>query len=119
VGFHFYEPVLGMPQKVCTENVLRSCFVSHKGDVSPCVMTNLSVCPNASLEHWVSGSSHAVERLVFGNVNRQSLQEIWHSNAAREFRRALERRIESKDSGPQSWPSTCRHCFKLYERLAG
>ena len=118
VGLHYYEPDLGTPQKICTENVLRSCFVSHRGDVSPCVMTNLSVIPDAALEHHVRGDSLALERLVFGNVNRQSLQDIWRSKAARDFRRSFQRRIELEHPGLSTLPGPCGHCYKLYEKLA-
>jgi MoaA/NifB/PqqE/SkfB family radical SAM enzyme len=119
VGLHYYEPDLSEPQRLCTENVLRSCFVSHRGDVSPCVMTNLSVYPNATFAHCLRGDSHTLERLYFGNVNRQSLPEIWRSEAALGFRRSFQRRIELEDPDPLSLPSPCRHCYKLYERLAG
>jgi MoaA/NifB/PqqE/SkfB family radical SAM enzyme len=44
IGFHTYGPQGGeRPEPACTENVLASCFVSVRGDVSPCVMTNLGL----------------------------------------------------------------------------
>jgi MoaA/NifB/PqqE/SkfB family radical SAM enzyme len=44
IGFHAYGPGGGeRPEPACTENVLASCFVSVRGDVSPCVMTNLGL----------------------------------------------------------------------------
>jgi len=119
VGLHYYEPDLSAPQKVCTENVLRSCFVSHRGDVSPCVMTNLSVLPRATLQYHMGGIERGFEHMLFGNVNRQSLQEIWCSKAARDFRETFQQRIEMEDPGTQTLPGPCRHCYKLYERLAG
>jgi len=119
VGLHYYLADLSALQKVCTENVLRSCFVSHRGEVSPCVMTNLSVQPSTALQYHMGGSVHGLEHLLFGSVNQQSLQEIWRSKAARDFRGAFQRRIELEDPGPQSLPKPCRHCYKMYERLAG
>ena len=118
VELHYYMPDLSAPQKICTENVLRSCFVSHNGDVSPCVMTNLSVRSDATLNHYVRGNSHALERLVFGNVNRDSLQNIWRGEAAKSFRRAFQRRIEVEHLEQEHLPGPCQHCYKLYERLA-
>lgn len=118
IGLHYYEPDLSNPQKVCTENVLRSCFVSHQGDVSPCVMTNLSVRSGTALEHNVCGDWHVLEQMNFGNVKRRSLEEVWRSDAARTFRQSFQRRIELEYPEQAGLPGPCRHCYKLYERLA-
>lgn len=118
MGLHYYEPDLSNPQKVCTENVLRSCFVSHQGDVSPCVMTNLSVQSDAALEHNVSGNWQPLKQIAFGNVHRESLEDVWRSRAAKAFRQSFHRRIELQNPEQVRLPSPCRHCYKLYERLS-
>lgn len=116
IGLHYYAPDLSAPQAVCTENVLKSCFVSHRGDVSPCVMANLNVRAGCSPSHRFGGRSHALQRLVFGNVKRESFDDIWHGEAARAFRRAFERRLDEADPGQRHLPEPCRTCYKLYER---
>ena len=118
IEVNYYVPDLSAPQPVCTENVLRSCFVSHTGDVSPCVMTNFSVQPSSPLEHRFRSRSCALTNCVFGNVHRQSLADIWHDTAARGFRAAFEKRLQMDNPGTQYLPSPCSHCYKLFECLS-
>ena len=117
IEFHYYVPDLGSPQPVCTENVLRSCFISYNGDVSPCVMTKLSVQPSTPLEHMFGAASCTLTNCLFGNVNRQSLADIWHGVAARGFRAAFEKRLGMKNPGVRHLPDPCRHCYKLFEHV--
>jgi MoaA/NifB/PqqE/SkfB family radical SAM enzyme len=117
IDFNYYVPDLGSPQPVCTENVLRSCFISHNGDVSPCVMTNISVQPSSPLEHRSRTGSCALTNCLFGNVNQQSLADIWYDTAARGFRAAFEKRLSMKNPGVRYLPDRCRHCYKLFEHV--
>jgi MoaA/NifB/PqqE/SkfB family radical SAM enzyme len=117
IHFDYYSPDTSSPQPICTENVLRSCFISRNGDVSPCVMTNLSVQPSSPLEQRFGTRSCTLSNCVFGNVNQQSLVEIWHDAAARRFRAAFEKRLRVKNPGVRHLPDPCRHCYKLFEHL--
>lgn len=116
-GLHFYAytPRGRGAEPVCTENVLKSCFVSVLGDVSPCVMTNLGLEGEARAAHWFRGGEHPIQTIVFGNVADQSLREIWQSKIAREFRDLFRERLWQGSRGTQGLPSPCRHCYKLFE----
>jgi MoaA/NifB/PqqE/SkfB family radical SAM enzyme len=128
------------PEPACTENVLGSCFVSARGDVSPCVMANLgweaaecapgtTVVPEPARgcnrrpipgsasgsvhTHWFRGREVPLERLVLGNVGNRSLKEIWQSEPAREFREVYRQRLSGRQGG--ILPAPCRHCYKLLQ----
>lgn len=130
IGFHTYGPEGGeRPEPACTENVLASCFVSVRGDVSPCVMTNLGLgtgeepggvrAPEfgdeATPTHWFRGSRAPLPSLVFGNVEQASLKEIWHSSAARRFREVVRERLAGGVRNTEGLPGPCIHCYKLFQ----
>jgi hypothetical protein len=56
-----------------------------------------------------------MERFLFGNVNEQTLPEIWKSEKARLFRAAFEQRLKEKYPGTSYLPPPCSHCYKLLE----
>jgi MoaA/NifB/PqqE/SkfB family radical SAM enzyme len=97
----------------CSENVLRSCFVSTAGNVSPCVMTNLGLRSGAEARYRFQGKSFPAEALVFGSLKDASLDEIWQGSKARDFRRVFRRRIWEGTVGREGLPEPCRTCWKL------
>ena len=115
IELYYHRPDNRDCRSACTENVLRSCFVSHRGDVSPCVLTNFSIREASAPSHFFRGRAHPVELLVFGNVHRQDLGEIWDSAQARAFRAAFERRLTQQRPDPSELPAPCRRCYKLFE----
>jgi MoaA/NifB/PqqE/SkfB family radical SAM enzyme len=117
IDFYYCRPDRQEPHAVCTENVLRSCFLSYRGDVSPCVLTNLSTRQGSTPTCSFRGRAYPVERLVFGNVRKQSLDEIWHSTQARAFRTAFELRLKRRHPVPRDLPLPCRQCYKLLEGM--
>jgi len=116
IGLHYDMPDLLKPCPVCKENVLRSCFVSYQGDVSPCVVTNLNVKDGASLTHYFEGRAYHLQKYIFGNVNERSLQEIWTSSEARQFRENFQRRLSMEEPGTSHLEAPCQQCYKLLER---
>lgn len=121
IGFHTYGPEGGEgPEPACTENVLASCFVSVRGDVSPCVMTNLGLGrgeePGAGQRPERGGSGAPLPSLIFGNVREASLKEIWHSSAARRFREVFRERLAGGVRNTKGLPGPCIHCYKLFQR---
>jgi MoaA/NifB/PqqE/SkfB family radical SAM enzyme len=116
IALHYHMPDLENPCPLCTENVLRTCFVSYRGDVSPCVMTNLSVKGGAAPLHYFQDQAYALENLAFGNINETSLREIWNAKEARGFRADFEKRLGMKAPGMRYLPAPCQHCYKLLER---
>lgn len=116
IELHYHTPELENPCPVCTENVLRTCFVSYRGDVSPCVMTNLSVKDGTAPIDYFKGQAHSRENYIFGNINEHSLLEIWNSPMARRFREGFEKRLGIKEPGMRYLETPCQHCYKLLER---
>lgn len=113
---HYYGPGIGAPHAVCKENVLNACFVSYRGDVSPCVFTNLSLSREKQVRHYFQAKTYRVEPLLFGNINNNSLVDIWNSTKARNFRTAFEQRLTMVNPGTNNLPKPCRHCYKLLEQ---
>ena len=103
------------PLAICTENVHKACFVSHRGEVSPCVLTGISVKEDEPVEYYFQSRTYPVEKFLFGNVNTQSLSEIWNSEKAREFRSRFEKRLAAEHPGMNDLPAPCRRCYKLFE----
>jgi MoaA/NifB/PqqE/SkfB family radical SAM enzyme len=116
IEFCYQGPGTGQPRPTCTENILKACFVSCCGDVSPCVFTNLSGLSDDRVIHYFEGRAHKVERLVFGNVRGETLPAIWNSEKARGFRQSFQTRLATDSPGTAHLPEPCRHCYKLLER---
>jgi MoaA/NifB/PqqE/SkfB family radical SAM enzyme len=115
MAFHVYEWSAAEALPACPENVLRSCFVSASGLVSPCVMTNVGLTGAGGMTHRFQNASVPQETLTFGSLQEASLEEIWRSPAARAFRRAFRNRIWRGTRGSQGLPGVCTHCYKLFE----
>ncbi len=94
--------VITPPRPTCTENIQRAAFISANGDVSPCVYLNV---PVEQVTYFAQGREKPYQRLTFGNINEESLDEIWFSRDYQAFRRAhLEHRL----------PDMCLDCVKPY-----
>ena len=115
IHLHYYRPDIVEPCAQCKENVLRSCVISFSGDVSPCVMTNISL-KSKSAAFYFRGGSHPIEKYVFGNINAAPLEEIWNSEKARQFRENIQKRLEMKSPGLECLPGPCHHCYKLFAK---
>jgi MoaA/NifB/PqqE/SkfB family radical SAM enzyme len=100
-------------EPACTENVLRSCFVSADGRVSPCVMANLGVDEGTGTHHRIEGEEIPIQRLDFGSIQEHSLEEIWRSRKAREFRKIFRERIWEGRRDRKGLPDVCAPCQKL------
>ena len=132
VNFFFYRPfLLDSLLPVCPENILRSCYISHDGLVSSCVFTNIPISGKEEL----SGLPRSI---TYGNINHQSLSEIWNSNAYKSFRHIFEARQkgikedvdlvidavraqvggegkmgERNDYRQGGLPDQCRNCYRM------
>lgn len=115
ISFHAHGFDAVEAQPVCPENVLRSCFVSAKGRVSPCVMTNLGLKAGADATHRFQGRERPIPTLEFGNLREASLEEIWRREHTRTFRRIFRHRIWRGSRGREGLPEPCRECHKLFE----
>jgi len=123
IAFRPY-PLQYREMAVCDLNPLKILFVGSDGAVSPCVYTSLAGPRN--LPRVFDGRSLETPLVRFGNVNEQSLAEIWERAAYREFRGCFTRRVakaglamlgsaggalSAEDEPP---PDACRACPKLY-----
>ncbi len=73
----------GERRLICPENVQRALFVGADGSVSPCVFANL---PVSRATYVAKGEERPYLRLIFGNLNEQSLPAIWRQQAYLNFR---------------------------------
>jgi len=138
VNFFFYSPFLAAPMPLCLENILRSCYISHDGLVSSCVFTNMPISGKAEPGH-IEGKKEGFPKYIpYGNINHQSLPEIWNSNAYKSFRHIFEVRqkgikedvdlvidavgfqvsekqqIDVRNDHPLgSLPNQCRNCYRM------
>ena len=116
IEFHYYRPDVGEPCQVCKENVLRSCVVSYRGDVTPCVMANINAREGSEAMYYFQNQGYPVEQCIFGNINELPLRDIWNSTKAREFRAGFEKRLTTEHPGMSYLPDMCGHWYKLLER---
>ncbi len=115
VRLHYYRPEISRPLAVCTENVLKACCVSYSGDVSPCVLTNISVKEDQPVGYFFQDREYPLEKWVYGNANDRSFNAIWKSKKARRFRAAFEGRLRPQGLAVPDPPGPCRRCYKLFE----
>jgi MoaA/NifB/PqqE/SkfB family radical SAM enzyme len=99
VNFFFYRPFLDRPLPVCTENPLRSCYISHNGALSSCVFTNLPILEGVGSDDIERKGSSGPERITYGNISDQTLSEIWNSKLYKDFRHTFELRQKSIKEG--------------------
>ncbi|TVM18322.1 hypothetical protein DPQ33_06095 [Oceanidesulfovibrio indonesiensis] len=75
----------GVKRRTCIENVTESIYVGADGRVSPCAMGALPL--DDDVTHWYLGDKVAYRPLVFGSLDELQLEDIWHSDEYRRFRR--------------------------------
>ncbi|MBI3068415.1 MAG: radical SAM protein [Betaproteobacteria bacterium] len=122
-----FRPYSPQPREVavCDLNPLKILFISADGWVSPCVY--LGVTGQQEIPRVFDGKAASIPLVRFGNVNDQSLVEIWEAPAYRAFRRQFSERLlgvvkmavggvsRSAASAPlPPAPEACRTCPKLY-----
>lgn len=95
VNFFFYRPFLDKPLPVCTENPLRSCYISHNGSLSCCVFTNLPILDEVGPDDIERNESSGPTLITYGNISDQTISEIWNSNLYKDFRHSFEQRQKS------------------------
>jgi len=82
-----------MPYYICQT---QSCVVSWDGDVSPCASLSYK------RPYWYFGRKLVHPKIVFGNINKTSLTDIWNSKDYRKFR---------SDLTHGKFPVYCRSCL--------
>jgi MoaA/NifB/PqqE/SkfB family radical SAM enzyme len=116
-------------QTICEHDPLHNLFFDWQGNVSPCITLSYAE------ERFFAGERVHVPCQRFGNINLQTLDDIWSSPAYREFRKAYELRLSwerqalvdamltiSQNADGQNYPlrerpaapEGCRTCYYLY-----
>lgn len=85
----------------CTENILKTAFISSDGGVSPCVFTNLPLKPDT---HPAPMFVEKYHRIVFGNIADDPVPQIWRRKTYSKFRKSF------LQANP---PAICTTCPKL------
>lgn len=90
-GVRIFSPSLVAREiAMCPETPLRSLYVSVEGDVSPCVYLNPPV--KSPFVRFFKGEMVEVEKITFGNIFFETLEDIWIKDDYQMFRKAhLER----------------------------
>jgi len=112
-GISFHSFSLGKQSvPICTEDPLNNVYISEAGLVSPCVYL---APPMMEIPRIFCGQANVLQRTYFGDINKQSLFEIWNSPGYSLFRRKYERRIKNvQNSHLDDIPEVCRTCYKAY-----
>lgn len=112
---------------VCEENPLGNLYISVDGEVSPCVYLHPPV--PSPFKRIFCGNQNNIKKLSFGNIFRESFQNIWNTKRYTEFRNSfinrkrkseqrylyflnMDRKKLLKESLPQP-PEQCRTCHKM------
>ncbi|MDQ7785249.1 MAG: SPASM domain-containing protein, partial [Desulfomonilaceae bacterium] len=90
------------PPGICTENVTRALVVSSRGHVCPCVFRNVPIDEN---HRPGDNAPYTPPRLAFGDINRQSLADIWRGKDYKAFR---------KTHAAGKGSDVCGPCTKLF-----
>ena len=110
---------------VCSENPLKNLYISVDGEVSPCV--HLYPATPSTFKRIFCGQEHALEKVSFGNIFKESFESIWDRKEYVEFRNKLAQRkqradeiyralLEPKKADPISLPEPpdpCKTCHKM------
>lgn len=108
---------------VCDHNPLHSLFFNWAGYVSPCITLSYA-------EHRIfDGRQHLVPCQRFGQIQEETLDQIWQRIEYQEFRRPFQVRVRlerqatidllmgEEKTGPPELPAApegCRTCYYLY-----
>jgi MoaA/NifB/PqqE/SkfB family radical SAM enzyme len=84
---HYYLGSSSRDYTYCTENTRYAAFISADGAVAPCVFLNI---PVTELSYCRNINRKSSSRLIFGNINRESLASIWGKREYVEFRRSFD-----------------------------
>ena len=88
-----------MEPRYCLAAPLDTVYFSFQGQVAPCCHFGHHV------SRYFEGGFHPPSALFYGDIGRNSFEEIWNSPSFAAFRRGFERK---------DYPAECRTCYLLY-----
>ena len=103
VDLHFHIVSPQMEFIGCGENINRAVIVGSDGCISPCVFTQIPA--RGENFYFFRGRKVAQRNLGFGNIEFDSLNNIWNEKAYRQF-------LHGHQRGQK--PEVCRTCLKGY-----
>lgn len=83
-------PLVPEEQPVCEAYPLNNLYISFDGCLSPCPYLGL---PVTEIPRYTSGRTFKIKRTCFGNINSESIPEIWEKGEYIKFRDAFRRRL--------------------------
>ena len=107
----------------CPEAPTERMFVNVKGEISPCVFTNLPTM-DSKVPRCYAGRRHDINKLVFGTAAAKDLGGVWSDGDYRRFRAAFERRTRAVEDAAEllapvleptdiGLPESCRTCYRI------
>ena len=75
---------------ICAENPLRNLYISADGEISPCVYLGPPI--GSPFKRIFCGEEHVTERVSFGNIFREPVEEIWNKKEYTTFREHFKKR---------------------------
>ena len=103
----------------CSENVYQACVINVAGEVCPCVYTNPSFLENSGRNdqnlprHFYQGFSSPLKAISFGNIQNESLTQIWNKKEYADFREHFKTEALGNDrQTPPNLPQDCLTCHK-------
>jgi MoaA/NifB/PqqE/SkfB family radical SAM enzyme len=109
---------------VCDADPLRTVFINHRGDVTPCVYLGLTA--QGAIPRYFHGESHPFETTTFGNV-RDGMLQVLHGKERQTFIDKFRQRNlsntplalfsymagQSQEHEIPQPPVPCRFCYKM------
>jgi len=123
VDFRIY-PISPEEKGVCEADPINNVYIAFDGCVSPCVYLGLPVMEIPIYRH---DSFWSIPRRCFGNVNEESLIDIWKKEEYLTFRDMFRKRkkmftidiiisafLGAKPKSNFPVPNECKECYKLF-----
>ena len=97
---------------VCSEDPLNNVYISEDGNVSPCVYLNP---PLREIPRIFCNETHTIPRISFGNINEQTLFDVWNTPEYISFRSNYAQRLNDPSAKVvDTLPTVCRTCYKAH-----
>jgi MoaA/NifB/PqqE/SkfB family radical SAM enzyme len=110
---------------VCAEDPLKNLYISADGEVSPCVYLGPPI--DSPFRRIFCGKEYSTERISFGNILREDINDIWNSKMYTAFRNRFHERAKFADTLYKSLldmkrietasypdpPAPCATCHKI------
>ena len=101
IAFNIVSPIV--KESCCSENIERSLVIGTDGSVAPCVMGLIPV--EGDNFYYFRENRLKIEKLVFGNIHEEQLNNIWHKKEYKKF---------IKEQKSENFVQPCKYCQKRF-----